>query len=71
MERCYKHGTIKNTSKSRADWSCGRPYLYGVSQSGVQHGEDGQVGAQVRHDTTAEALYIYHVNIFIFLVRID
>lgn len=46
------------------DMTCS--HLHGVRQCCVQHGEDSQVRAQVRHDTTAEALRAHskpHVDI--------
>lgn len=33
-----------------------RVHLHSVGQRRVQHGEHGQIGAKVRHHTTAEAL---------------
>lgn len=37
------------------DW-LSNMYLHGVWQSSVQHGEDGQIGAQVRNHSTGGTL---------------
>lgn len=34
--------------------------LHGVSQCCIQHGEDGQVSAKIRHNATAEANIFRH-----------